>query len=86
MDVENRDFALFIIKLNCLISQISDSKVWSFRGSKLWTLLNMSVHLVSGKSTLLNLIFDNVCMYEEMMTNDDNVESSLLTSSFIENT
>ena len=29
---------------------------------------------------------DKVCMYEEMMTNDDNVESSLLTSSFIENT
>ena len=25
-------------------------------------------------------------LYEEMMTNDDNVESNLLTSSFIENT
>ena len=28
---------------------------------------------------------DKVCMYEEMMTNDDNLESNLLTSSFIEN-
>ena len=28
---------------------------------------------------------DKVCMYEEMMMNDDNVESSILTSSFIEN-
>ena len=26
------------------------------------------------------LQFDKVCMYEEMMTNNDNVESSLLTS------
>ena len=26
---------------------------------------------------------DKVCMYEEMMTNDDNVESSLLTSSLL---
>ena len=32
------------------------------------------------------MIPDKVCMYEEMMMNDDNVESSLLTSSFIENT
>ena len=29
---------------------------------------------------------DKVCMYKEMMMNDDNVESNLLTSSFIENT
>ena len=33
-----------------------------------------------------NLDNDEVCMYEEMMTNNDNVESNLLTSSFIENT
>ena len=26
---------------------------------------------------------DEVCMYKEMMTNDDNVESSLLTSSLL---
>ena len=26
---------------------------------------------------------DKVCMYEEMMTNDENVESSLLTSSLL---
>ena len=26
---------------------------------------------------------DKVCMYEEMMTNNDNVESSLLTSSIL---
>ena len=26
---------------------------------------------------------DKVCMYEEMRTNDDNVESSLLTSSLL---
>ena len=26
---------------------------------------------------------DKVCMYEEMMTNDDNVEPSLLTSSLL---
>ena len=30
-----------------------------------------------------NLIIDKVWMYEEMMTNDDNVESSLLTSSLL---
>ena len=29
------------------------------------------------------VIYDKVCMYEEMMTNHDNVESSLLTSSFL---
>ena len=34
----------------------------------------------------LGIISDKVCMYEELMTNDDNVESNLLTSSFIENT
>ena len=29
--------------------------------------------------------YDKVWMYEEIMTNDDNLESNLLTSSFIEN-
>ena len=29
------------------------------------------------------LITDKVCMYEEMMTNNDSVESSLLTSNLL---
>ena len=39
--------------------------------------------MVYGKADealLTVLIIDKVCMYEEMMTNTDNVESSLLTS------
>ena len=31
-------------------------------------------------SIKIHISTDKVCMYEEMMTNDDNVESSLLTS------
>ena len=31
----------------------------------------------------VQFITDKVCMYEEMMMNDDNVESSLLTSSLL---
>ena len=33
-------------------------------------------------SSNMNLILDKVCMYEEMMPNNDNVESSLLTSNY----
>ena len=33
-----------------------------------------------------NCVLADKVLYEEMMTNDDNVESNLLTSSFIENT
>ena len=35
---------------------------------------------------MIHMGFDKVWMYEEMMTNDDNLESNLLTFSFIENT
>ena len=41
------------------------------------------MYIWSLKHTLI--ILEKGCVYEEMMTNDDNVESNLLTSSFIEN-
>ena len=51
--------------------------------------LDLFFHVLSiiFLSILFNEIKDpeKVWMYEEMMTNDDNLESNLLTSSFIEN-
>ena len=44
----------------------------------LFTYINIILQIIYNKG-------DKV-LYEEMMTNDDNVESNLLTSSFIENT
>ena len=35
------------------------------------------------KCSAINFILDQVCMYEEMMTNNDNVESSLPTSNLL---
>ena len=32
---------------------------------------------------MVAMVIDKVCMYEEMMTNNDNIESSLLTSSLL---
>ena len=60
--------------------------------------LNFEIKLLSyetdtGHETSLDIIryplylgVDKVWMYKEMMMNNDNLESNLLTSSFIENT
>ena len=40
-------------------------------------------HFICDKVEKLPTVVDKVRMYEEMMTNDDNVESSLLTSSLL---
>ena len=53
---------------------------------KLEELIQEAERSNNGRLKRMSVLRDKVCLYEEMMTNDDNVESSLLTSSFIENT
>ena len=41
------------------------------------------IHSKYNRIELFTITTDKVCMYEEMMTNTDNVESSLLTSNLL---